>query len=360
MIIYLSFSWRTLHAGIIKNRAYTGLIIKIQEKTMLTRVTALLTVLVMAFAAGCAKKEPARAYMTVSADSYLVENPGEKKPVYVPKGKLKRGEYVIVNEERDVNGKKFINVTIEGVTTRGWLDASYLKEGKLGSVTVIKDDDLYLRPNIKSEKVGAVKAGQVAFRIEENNDFVLIQFPGKEAYILKTSLGEASMVIRTITITGLGKATVAASSQYLPGEGKETSFDPRNVFDGKIQTAWCEGKYNDEGVGEFIILTFEKPVVLTSVAIVNGYAGSEDLYKNNSRVASLKVVSGNGAETVIELADDNRDFQSSGMELYGTSFKFIINRVYSGKISDTCISEIKLEGRTDFAPDSEYADEDQE
>lgn len=328
-----------------------------QENTMLNRVTAVFAVLIVALASGCAKKEPAKAYMTVSADSYLVENPGEKKPVYVPKGKLKRGEYVIVNEERDVNGKKYINVTIEGVTTRGWIDASSLKEGKLESVTVIKDDDLYLRPNLKSEKTGTVKAGQVAFRIEENNEFVLIQFPGREAYILKTSLGDAKMIVRTLTIAGLGKATVAASSQYLPGEGKETSFDPRNAFDGKLQTAWCEGKSNDEGAGEYIILTFEKPVVLTHVGVVNGYAASGELYTNNSRVASLKVISGNGPEVVIELADGILDFQGMDMELYGTSFRFMINRVYPGKMSDTCISEIKLEGRTDFAPDSEYGDD---
>jgi hypothetical protein len=323
---------------------------------MLKRVTVLFTVLIMAFAIGCGKKEPAKAYKTVAVDSYLVENPGEKKLVFVPKGKIKRGEYVIVNEERDVNGKKFINVTIDGVTTKGWVDAANLKEGKLESVTVIKDDDLYLRPNLKSEKTGTVKAGQVAFKIEENNEFVLIQFPGKEAYILKGSLGDASMVIRTITIVGLGKATVAASSQFLSSEGKEASFDPRNAFDGKLQTAWSEGKSNDEGIGEFIILTFEKPVVLTQVGVVNGYANTEESYKNNSRVASLKVISGNGQEVVIDLVDNNLDFQNSGMELYGTSFKFMINKTYSGKMSDTCISEIKLEGRTDFATDDEYGE----
>lgn len=326
---------------------------------MLKRVIVLFTVLIMASAIGCAKKEPAKAYKTVAVDSYLVENPGEKKLIYVPRGKLKRGEYVTVNEERDVNGKKYINVTIDGVTTRGWLDATYLKEGRLESVTVIKDDDLYLRPNVKSEKTGTVKAGQVAFRIEENNEFVLIQYPGKEAYILKSSLGDASMVIRTKTIAGLGKATVAASSQYISSEGKETSFDPRNAFDGKLQTAWSEGKSNDEGTGEFIILTFEKPVVLTRVSVVNGYANTEESYKNNSRVASLKVISGNGQEVAIDLVDNNLDYQSSDMELYGSSFKFMINKTYSGKMSDTCISEIRLEGRSDFAGDNEYGDGDE-
>ena len=315
-----------------------------------------MSVLALAFSVSCGKKEPDKKFKTVAVESTLVTNPGEKKPVFVTNGKVKRGEYLILNEEKDFNGKKYINVTIEGVSTTGWMDAANVKDGKLQSVTVIKDEDLYTRPNLKSEKTGTVKAGQVAFKIEEANEFVLIQYPGKEAYILKSSLGDASMVIRTITISGLGKATVAASSQYLSGEGKEGNFDPRNVFDGKIQTAWCEGKNNDDGIGEYVILNFESPVVLTKVSVVNGYANTEDSYNNNNRAAAIKIVSGNGTNVSMELVDNNLDYQTQEMELYGTSFKFFIDKVYKGKMSDTCISEIKLEGRTDFAGENEYGE----
>lgn len=309
---------------------------------------ALIFFAVLAFAVSlsCGKKEPEKVFKTVSVDSILVTNPGEKKPVYVANGKVRRGEYVVVTEEKDINGKKYYNVIIEGVSTSGWIEAACVRDGKLQSVTVIKDDNLYTRPNTKSEKAGTVKAGQVAFMLEEANEFVLIQYPGKEAYILRTSLGDASMVVRIITIPGLGKATIAASSQYLPGEGRETQFDPRNAFDGKLQTAWCEGKNNDDGIGEYIILNFENYVVLTKVAIVNGYANTGDSYNNNNRVAALKIVSGNGENVTMELSDSNLDYQSQEMEISGSTFRFIIDRVYKGKMSDTCISEIKLEGHT--------------
>lgn len=320
---------------------------------LIKRILVSLTVLALAFTMSCGKKEPEKIFKTVSTDSYLIENPGEKKIIYVTNGKVKRGEYLIFNEEKDINGKKYFNVTVEGVSTKGWIDSANVKDGKLESVTVIKDDDLYMRPNSKSEKAGTVKAGQVAFKLEDNGEFVKIQYPWKEAYILKSSLGDASMIVRAITVPGLGKATIAASSQYLPSEGKETMYDPRNAFDGKLSTAWCEGKNNDDGIGEYIILNFDKPVVLTSVSVVNGYASSEDAYKGNNRVASLKIVSGNGQEFMVELVDGNLDYQRSEMELFGQSFKFIINKVYSGKMSDTCIGEIKLEGRTDFATDTD-------
>ncbi len=303
-------------------------------------------VVIMAVAVSCAKKAPEKVFKTVAVDSYLIEDPGVKKPVNVANGKVKRGEYLIVNEERDFNGKKYLNVTIEGVSTRGWIDAANVKNGKLTSVTVIKDDDLYTRPNIKSDKTGTVKAGQVAFKIEEANEFVLIQFPGKEAYILKTSLGDSSMVVKTVTIPGFGKATITASSQYLSSEGKETKYDPRNVFDGKFDTAWCEGKTGDDGIGEYIVITFEKDCVINKISIVNGYAASEDTYKNNGRVAQLKVVTGDGYyEQTVDLVDGNMDWQTmDNLDLYSNTFKFIITKVYSGKVSDTCISEIKIEG----------------
>jgi len=312
----------------------------------LKKILVSLTVLSMIAAVSCKKKEPEKVFKTVTADTYLVQNPGEKKAINVTNGKVKRGEYLVLGEEKDFNGKKFFNVTIEGVSTKGWIDSEKVRDGKLQSVTVTKDEDLYIRPNLKSDKAGTVKAGQVAFKLEESGEFVLIQFPGKEAYILKTSLGDAGMVLKTISIAGAGKATISASSQYLPGEGKETLYDPRNAFDGKLQTSWCEGKTNDDGVGEYITLTFDDYVVITGVSVVNGSASSEESYNNNNRVATLKIASEDSSH-VINLVDNNLDYQSGEpFEIYGRTFRFIINSVHKGKVSDTCISEIKIEAHT--------------
>lgn len=283
---------------------------------------------------------------TVLNDVTLVENPGEKKAVYVPNGKIKRGEYVTVKEEKMVDGKRFLKVQIEGVSTTGWMDATMIREGKFESVTVTVDSDLYSRPNLKSDKNGRVSAGQVAFKLEEKDNFYLIQYPGKEAYILKSNVGAGDMVVRTISIPGIGKATVSASSQFSFGEGKELQFDPRNVFDGNLQTCWSEGKTGDTGIGEYIMLNFEQTIKLSEISVVNGWTKSEETYNVNTRVAQLKVVSNNGQEALIDLNDNVMDYQSSNIELVGSSFKFIINKVYAGKDSDTCISEIKIQGAT--------------
>jgi hypothetical protein len=281
---------------------------------------------------------------TVISDNTLVENPGEKNIKYVANGKVKRGEFLVVKDEKAVANSKYLLVQVEGVDTKGWIDEKFVKDGKLKSVTVIKDSDLYMRPTLKSEKVGNVRTGQVAFLISSKDDFVLIQFPGKEAYIQKKNLGEGEMVIKTIAIPGIGNATLSASSQYNPGEGRELEFDPRNVFDGSLQTCWSEGKVGDDGIDEYLMITFNNPVRISMLSIVNGWAKSEELYKQNNRIAQLRVKSDNEQEATIELDDNIYDYQKKEVNINGTSFKFIIAKVFKGTDSDTCLSEIKIDG----------------
>ena len=311
---------------------------------VLKKFLVFLTILTMVASVSCKNKakEPEKIFKTVAADSNLIENPGEKKPINVANGKVKRGEYLILEEEKNFEGKKFLRVTIEGVKTSGWIDSANVRDNKLKSITIIEDADLYMRPNIKSDKIGTVKAGQVAFNLEPNGEFILIQYPGKEGYILRSSTGDSSDVIKTVSIAGVGKAEISASSQYLTSEGKETDYDPRNVFDGKIETSWCEGK-SDDGVGEYISITLNNHMALTSISFVNGSGRSEESYYNNNRVASLKITSDTGGSVVLNFDDNTIDYQTRDLEISGRTFKFIINSVYKGqKFRDTCISEIKL------------------
>lgn len=290
---------------------------------------------------------------TILVDLWLMEKPGEAKPKYVPNSKLKRGEYVKKEDEREVNGVKYFLVQIEGVDTKGWVDGRNIKDGKLKTLYVIVDADLYMRPNKKSDKTGRVLSGQAVFEIEEKDEFVLINYPGKEAYVLKSNLGSSKQVVKTVTFPGLGTATVTASSQYSFGEGRELEFDPRNLFDANLQTAWCEGKAGDDGIGESVTLTFPKCVGISEIGIVNGWAKSEGLYKQNGRIAEIAVEYNVGNCEMnspvrtqnFTLSDDNYDYQSNAsLNLLGTTFRFIISKVHKGKDPDTCMSEIKLTG----------------
>ncbi len=308
---------------------------------MTSRSTILVVILAICLGTSCKKMH------TVIVDVSLIENPGEKQPRYVPKGYLKRGEHVKILNEKLVNGAKFLQVQIEGVDTKGWIEEKWLKEGKLQSVTVVRDADIFTRPNDKSPKLGIrARAGQVAFQLSTSGEFSQVQYPGVEGYVMKSHLGDGSMVVRTVSIPGLGVANVSATSQYKRTEGTEAEFDPRNLFDGSLQTAWCEGKSGDDaGVGESISLNFENPVTIEKVEIVNGWTRSEELYNMNSRVSSMRVTAAGGGSSTVSLQDKEFDYQSAELNLSGFSFQFTIDGIHKGRDPDTCVAEIRIIGR---------------
>ena len=296
--------------------------------------------LVLATLAGVGCRKPG----TVMADTALTEEPGAKKPKLVENGAVKRGEYVTLLETKDVGGDKFSLVQLEGVSTKGWATADSFKPGKLMSVTVIRDADLYQRPSKKAPKAGKAPAGVRAFKLEEAGEFALINYPGKEAYVLKMDLGDAAQVVKTTNIAGLGQATVSASSTWKSTEGAEAAYDVRKLFDGSLQTVWCEGKEADDGLGETVTVAFDGVVTVSELRFVNGHTRSEDRYKANNRVASLRIETDTGGNQKVDLVDENYDYQAVPSTLSGSTFKFIIDGVHKGAVKDTCMSEIKFVG----------------
>ncbi|MBP8084455.1 MAG: discoidin domain-containing protein [Spirochaetes bacterium] len=291
------------------------------------------------------------SFLTILSDVSLIEDPGAKSVKYVSNSRVKRGEYLTILEEKTFNGIKYYNAKIDLVTTKGWISEKNVKPGVLKSVTVQSDADLYSRPSEKSDKIGTVKSGQVAFLLEENGDFALIQYPWREAYVKKSVLGNSGFIVKNVSIPGIGTVTVTSSSQLVSTEGGEMAFDPRNAFDGSLQTAWSEGKTDGPGIGESISVNLPQYMRITSVSIVNGSTKNEESYKNNSRVAKLKISTNEGKEVVIDLEDGVMDFQTRDIDLTGNSVNFQISDVYKGdKYSDTCISEIKIEAKAEEVP----------
>jgi hypothetical protein len=311
----------------------------ITSKGHFRKYAALLVIpVVLALFSYCSK------YKTVMENTSLIENPGEKKAVAVDNGQVSRGEFVKMIEEKQFDGKKFFKVQLEGVDTKGWLDAKFVQEGKLEMATIIADAEIFARPTLKSAKAGMLKAGQAVFKLKESEGFYQVNYSGKEGFVQKDKLGKASDVIRTISIPGIGVARVRSSSYLVPSSGNELKYDPRNLFDGSIQTSWVEGKSNDDGISEWVSIEFENIITLYEVGVINGFASDENTYKSNNRVAGLRIESSSGGSMDMELTDDNYDYQNTPVNIAGQSFKFIITKVHKGKVSDTCISEIRIKG----------------
>ena len=81
-------------------------------------------------------------------------------------------------------------------------------------------------------------------------------------------------------------SSIRASSTLKPSAG--VRYDPGNLLDGRAKTAWVEG-VQDDGVGEWIEVTFRPGVELYGVAMLNGYGQSEKTFKENGRVSAVEV-----------------------------------------------------------------------
>jgi len=159
---------------------------------------------------------------------------------------------------------------------------------------------------------------------------------------------------------------------------KDCDYFPEKVIDGDIRTAWVEAEeeYNDkeetpdsgkgpypgEGLGEWVkianttAVNFEsvfvgksfdylKPMKLSGIRLINGYAKSKEIYAANNRVKKAEVILHDGTSFVFDLKDNTMGFQTLDFcrEVTTKSITIKILDVYKGnKYNDTCISEVEL------------------
>ena len=204
---------------------------------------------------------------------------------------------------------------------------------------------------------------------------------------------ENEVVIGDGIVAGL-QSEYSASSTY---KDSSTNYKVDNLGDFLIDKCWCEG-VNGNGIGETIeINTFascEKvewnftkersmksiddtidylltdyneesggvgPIItkenisdyyseVNQVAIINGYAKDDTLWKNNNRVKKIKLTIDGSKEYVLEL-EDTKDLQLFDINYKNDditkkiNMKFEILEVYPGeKYDDTCLTSIYLSG----------------
>jgi hypothetical protein len=149
---------------------------------------------------------------------------------------------------------------------------------------------------------------------------------------------------------------VTASSCLTPQAGN--SYDADKIDDGKLSTAWIEGKKGD-GIGESITFHFPKhyfteggihdSINFNGFRIVNGYQKDSETWKANGRIKRLRVYHNNNPVYDI-LVQDTMLIQEAdpGVLFYikpGDIITVKILEVYHGaKYEDTAISELVPEG----------------
>lgn len=233
-----------------------------------------------------------------------------------------------------------------------------------------------------------------------------------EQYCLKAWEGtkieefyEKEVLVGDAVWSGL-KTNYKTSSEY---KDAIFNYNPENLGTFLIDSCWCEGvsgngigekievsafassehvnnyagfKYKREeatieDVEEYLLAEYNKqheesnkhgsnfPVItkdsfsnfyneVTQIAIINGYAKTDELWENNGRVKKLKLTIDNKEEYILEL-EDSKDLQLFDINYKNDSIikevnmEFEILEVYSGeKYEDVCLTSLYLVGGTNL------------
>jgi len=161
-------------------------------------------------------------------------------------------------------------------------------------------------------------------------------------------------------------AKVQASSILKTDAVNRFNYEPKNLFDNDLNTAWVEGAAGG-GVGEWAEVQFEKGVNIEAIGIINGYTKNEAIYKANNRIRKVRLdvefddsrpgdVYPNSIDldlTEKQFNELNRNVQApfiSWLQDYGmgravSKIRLTILEVAKGtKYDDSCISELYLLG----------------
>ena len=104
---------------------------------------------------------------------------------------------------------------------------------------------------------------------------------------------------------GGGNYKVAASSELTTQN--HNSYKAKSANDLSYLTAWVEGK-EGSGIGEYIEYSFQNNSPrITSIIISNGYMKSDNTWKNNNRVKSLKLYVNGKVFGILNLTDSKTD-----------------------------------------------------
>ena len=104
-------------------------------------------------------------------------------------------------------------------------------------------------------------------------------------------------------------ASVSAACVSPPSKdaaGAAVNFEPANMTDGKVETAWrCDG----DGVGQVVELRLPGPTVVNSIALIPGYAKTDpsdntDRYAQNRRITAVRYEFDDG-KSVVHTLDPN-------------------------------------------------------
>lgn len=133
-------------------------------------------------------------------------------------------------------------------------------------------------------------------------------------------------------------ATTCVSS-HLPPQGSNTYGPEMLTTD---NAAWCVAA---PAIGQWVRDGYAEPVKIRRILITNGYAKSEDAFRNNGRVKRVAVETSDGIKMSFNL-QDRREFQEIRLPRVARArwVQVTIEDIYPGaRSNDVCLSEVGID-----------------
>jgi hypothetical protein len=134
------------------------------------------------------------------------------------------------------------------------------------------------------------------------------------------------------------KATASSTRTALAGN----TYEPGNVLDGRLMTAWMEG-VEGAGIGEWIRCDFSREVTLQRISIAPGYFKSPQIWARNNRVAAATFYFSDGTSRPFRFPDRMEEQMLEVGAVRTSWVRIVIDEVYGGTDPDTAISQLAFE-----------------
>ena len=191
---------------------------------------------------------------------------------------------------------------------------------------------MYRAKNAEDVGVFITEEVYVYFDVRDNNEFVFERCKNQ----MKGNIGWCTYYesVKDLVEWGEDKAdsVLIDVSDFLIDDMKcPLKYSIQNAFDGNPATSYVENTEND-----MIEIILHIGYIPDKLAIINGYAQNNSLYKSNNRIKTFKNLSGHYRS---ELEDDCLDYQYVPWE--GNAV--ISTDIYKGeRYNDTCIAELNF------------------
>jgi hypothetical protein len=138
------------------------------------------------------------------------------------------------------------------------------------------------------------------------------------------------------------KITATASSTRAPL--RDITYEPGNVLDGSLLTAWIEGAAGP-GTGEWLRCDFDREVKLRRVLITPGYFKSTELWAQNNRLAAATLYFSDGSSRRFTFPDRMQEQRLDTGNVKTRWVRLVIEDIYPGTVDpeDTPISQLTFE-----------------